>query len=137
MLLLKALVNSAKKGLAGDPSLFVQPLSAFVYSDGQQMLTFSGILLHEDEQEAFFESSRLRHWPFYNDCVDAPKSISVPALSAKERVYIESMLPGATATDIQNKLNYYVGPDPDAALNEMGNFINFYRLFPWYSRIML
>lgn len=136
-LLLKTLLNSAKHGVSGDSSLIVQPLTSFVYSDGQQMLTFCGILLNESEVDDFFDKSRLNLWPFFNDCSVSPRSISVPALSAKERVYIESMLPGVGAADIMHELKYYVGSDAKSGLNEMANFIEFYRLFPWYSRIVL
>ncbi|MFW0753184.1 O-methyltransferase [Pseudomonas sp. H11T01] len=136
-LLLRALINSAKKGLSGDSGVVLYPLSAFSYSDGQQMLTFSGILLHEDEIGVFEDQTRLRSWPFFNECNEDPKSISVPALSAKERVYVESLLPGATADQILHDLDYYVGADQNVAKAEMSNFISFYRLFPWYSRIVL
>lgn len=136
-LLLKALINAAKHGLASDSSLVLEPLSSFVYSDGQQMLTFCGVLLNANEQEDFYNKTRLLSWPFYNDCLDKPKSISVPVLSMRERVHVESMLPGATADQIIDNLNYYVGQDEDSARGEMSNFISFYRMFPWYSRVVV
>ncbi|MDH1632285.1 O-methyltransferase [Pseudomonas mosselii] len=136
-LLLKAIVSAAKHGLAGDSKLVMQPLASFVYSDGQQMLTFTGILIEPSERESIFESTRLKHWPFYNDCAGAPTSISVPVLSMKERVHVESMLPGATAQDILQNLEYYVGSDRKSATAEMENFISFYRMFPWYSRVVV
>ncbi|MBS7422129.1 hypothetical protein KID98_11535 [Pseudomonas syringae] len=136
-LLLKAIINAAKHGLAGDSSLILEPLSSFVYSDGQQMLTFCGTLLNPDERDAFYEKTRLQSWPFYSDCTQAPQSISVPVLSLKERVHVESMLPGATAEQIITDLNYFVGQDENTAKSEMGNFISFYRMFPWYSRVVV
>jgi hypothetical protein len=135
--LLHALMSAAKHGLEGDPGLIVQPLTAFVYSDGQQMLTMTGILLREDEVEPFLTETRLRHWTFFNETCRTPVSISVPALSAKERVHIESMLPGATVDDINENLQFYAGSTERIAGEEMENFINFYRLFPWYSRVVL
>lgn len=136
-LLLKSLVNAAKHGLSSDSSLVLEPLASFSYSDGQQMLTFCGVLLNEGEREAFFESTRLTYWPFYNDCSSAPKPISVPVLSTRERVHVESMLPGATADQIMEDLKYYIGADEASAKGEMNNFISFYRMFPWYSRVVL
>lgn len=136
-LLLQALINAAKHGLAGHNNLILVPLTSFVYSDGQQMLTFTAILLEESEKENFFAATRLEHWPFYNGNGGLPKAISVPAFSTKERVHIESMLPGATADDILENLNYYVGEDHKSAKVELENFISFYRLFPWYSRVVL
>lgn len=136
-LLLKALINAAKHGLAGDSSLVLEPLASFAYTDGQQMLTFCGVLLNADERNLFFEQTRLRSWPFYSDCTNEPKSISVPVLSLKERVHVESMLPGANADEIIAELAYYVGKDLKTAQAEMSNFISFYRMFPWYSRVVI
>ncbi len=136
-LLLKALINAAKHGLAGDRNLVVVPLTSFSYSDGQQMLTFTAILLEKKEEESFFQTTRLRHWPFYNGNTETPKAISVPAFSTKERVHIESMLPGATAEEIIGNLNYYIGQNEKSSKTELENFISFYRLFPWYSKVVL
>lgn len=136
-LLLKALVNAAKRGLAGDAELVMEPLSSFVYADGQQMLTFSGVLINPSERESFFQETRLKMWSFYNDCTDEASSISVPVFSMKERVHIESMLPGATAEQIIDNFSYFVGRDIRAAKSEMQNFISFYRMYPWYSRVVI
>lgn len=136
-LLLKSIINAAKHGLAGDASLVLEPLTSFVYSDGQQMLTFCGTLLNLDERDAFYEKTRLRSWPFYSDCTEKPQSISVPVLSLRERVHVESLLPGASAEQIIDSLKYYVGRDERTARSEMGNFISFYRMFPWYSRVVV
>ena len=136
-LLLKSIINAAKHGLAGDSSLVLEPLASFVYSDGQQMLTFCGTLLNTNERDSFYEKTRLHSWPFYSDCTQKPKSISVPVLSMRERVPVESLLPGASAEQIIDDLKYYVGYDEPTARNEMGNFISFYRMFPWYSRVVV
>jgi len=136
-LLLKALVNAAKHGVVGDSELIMEPLSSFVYADGQQMVTFSGVLINPVEKESFFNSTRLKKWAFYNDCLSAPSSISVPVLSMKERVHIEAMLPGASADQIINDFSYFVGKDKKTAKSEMENFISFYRMFPWYSKVVI
>lgn len=135
--LLAAIMSAVKHGLAGDPNIVLQPLAAFVYSDGQQMLTVTGILLHASEIERFLEQTRLPHWSFFNSqCLD-PTSISVPILSTRERVHIESLLPEAGVEDIQRALDYYTASTERIAQEEMSNFVNFYRMFPWYSRVIL
>lgn len=136
-LLLKALLNAAKHGLAGDPELIMEPLASFVYADGQQMLTFIGVLIKPEEKDNFFSRTRLKLWPYYNDCSSQPSSISVPVLSMKERVHVESMLPGATADQIFDDFKFFVGKDKREAKSEMENFISFYRMFPWYSRVVI
>lgn len=136
-LLLQAIDNAARQALAGDPNLVLQPLTAFTYSDGQQMLTFTAILLHESEKADFFNATRLKHWHFFNGNDRTPRTISVPAFSMKERVHIEGMLPKATPKQIRKKMKYFIGEGEEEAQVEMKNFKNFYRLFPWYSRIVI
>jgi len=57
-LLLHAIYSAAKRGVEGDKRLYVQPLSAFVYKDGQQMLTATAIILNHSDKEPFFAATR-------------------------------------------------------------------------------
>lgn len=136
-LLLKSIIIAAKKGLNSDPALILEPLTSFAYADGQQMLTFTGILLNHGEREEFLHSTRLEHWPFYNKCEEGPKNISVPIMSTKERVHVEALLPEANADRILQELDYHIGPTRSESKSEMNNFISFYRMYPWYSRIVV
>lgn len=135
-LLLNAIVSAAKKGIRGTPGHVIQPLTAFIYSDGMQMLTFTGIVLKSEEQEDFITKTRLNHWKFSNLTADKPSEISVPAFSLKERLHVESMLPEKTSRQILDSLGFYIG-EKDTAVALMENFVQFYRVYPWYSRIVV
>ncbi|NMM29222.1 MAG: hypothetical protein HHJ12_18585 [Glaciimonas sp.] len=136
-LLLQTLHSACKRGVEGDKRLYIQPLSAFVYKDGQQMLTATAVILNHADTDAFFTQTRLRHWAYSNFDWINPEPISIPNLSAKERLFIESLLPGGETADIRDKLGYFIGENEREALEHLSNFINYYRLSPYYSRIVM
>jgi hypothetical protein len=135
-LLLKAIENAMKKGVAGTPNLIIQPLSAFVYADGQQMLTVTAIILKDKFRKDFIFKSRLYAWAYHSLTWRKPLSISIPDLSMKEKIFIESMLPGATWLEIRSKLGYFIGDKKDEKVL-MESFIKYYRMSPSYSRIIM
>jgi hypothetical protein len=135
-LLLRALENSMKFGLSGTNNLVLQPLTAFIYADGQQMLTATAIILKKGHRRDFIMQSRIYAWEYQCLSWKNPVSISIPDLSMKERLQIEALLPGATPKDIQKKLGYYIGEKKDAKIL-MDNFVKYYRLSPSYSRVVM
>jgi hypothetical protein len=51
---------------------------------------------------------------------------------------IEAMLPGTTDPNaIITDLGYFVGENRVDAEKLMSNFVAYYRLYPWYSRVAL
>jgi hypothetical protein len=136
--LLKAIESAAKHGLDTKPRCVLMPLTAFVYADGQQMLTATAIVLEKVDLDKFGAESRLGSWPFHSrDWADL-RSISVPQLSIKERILVESLLPDETDVEaVFASLGFEIGPTPDEARLQMQNFMHYYRLYPWYSRVVL
>ncbi|MBW5284474.1 O-methyltransferase [Burkholderia gladioli] len=135
-LLLSALLSASKKGIASTPGHVVLPLTAFSYSDGTPMLTFCGIVLRSDYTAAFLKNTRLNLWKFSNLDCEEPKEISVPSFSVKERLRVESLLPQASAASITQQMGYFIGDDEEAASELMENFVDYYRLYPWYSKVV-
>lgn len=136
-LLLRALESAMKNGLSGAVNLVLQPLTAFIYADGQQMLTATAIVLKNGHRKDFVLRSRLYAWDY--NCLDwkKPISISIPDLSMKERLQIESLLPGATPKEIEKELGYFIGGKKKDAAGLMENFVKYYRLSPSYSRVTI
>jgi hypothetical protein len=136
--LLKSVESAAKHGLDTKPRCVLMPLSAFVYADGQQMLTITAIVLEKVDIPTFCAESRLGSWPFHARDWEDLKPISVPQLSIRERLHIESLLPGETNVDaVFASLGFEIGPTPTEARLQMQNFMHYYRLYPWYSRVVL
>ncbi|WP_133295614.1 O-methyltransferase [Burkholderia reimsis] len=136
-LLLAALKSAARQGVQGNRRVYVQPLSSFLYRDGQQMLTATGILLSPTDKDKFLRETRLEHWKFHDFEWDVPRSISVPEMSVKERLAVESYLPESPSKSIIDQMGYHIGNDEDEALGLMENFSEFYRMFPWYSKVVM
>lgn len=136
--LLKALQRAINVGLSGRMDIQVQPLATFIYKDGQQMLTFTGIVLPNsvESRGLFFEKSRIQVWPFFEGAWDKVRNISIPTMSLKERMFIEERLPFGTEPEIKGQLGFYLGEDEDEASEHLQNFIEYYKVVPWYSKVL-
>lgn len=136
-LLVNALKRAIEHGLKGRNDIRIHPLTSFVYKDGQQMVTLTAIVLdNSDEEEAkFIDSSRIRNWPFYDGEWREPKNINVPVMSLKERIHIESLLPEASVDNIHEDLGFYIGSNSSGANTDLSNFIEYYKVVPWYSKV--
>lgn len=133
----RMLENAIKSGTSGRRRSYFQPLTSFVYADGQKMLTLTGVILPDDDEtkNEFFLKTKLKDWELSTTDWGLPKPISVPPLSIKERIRIEELLPDSTADQIQAALGFLIEEDEDASLSGIENFIQYYKQFPYYSRI--
>ncbi|MDK1197446.1 hypothetical protein QMT25_10815 [Cronobacter dublinensis] len=136
--LLKALQRAINVGLSGRKDIQIQPLATFIYKDGQQMLTFTGIVLpnNNEDKELFFAKSRIEVWPFFNGTWDTIRNISVPTMSLRERMFIEERLPFGTELQIKEQLGFYLGENEEEASEHLQNFIEYYKVVPWYSKVL-
>lgn len=119
---------------------YFQILSSFVYKDGQTMLTVSGMVFdaHDDERrDQFFKQTRLQHWPFKNLDWSAPQKISVPSLSAKERMRLDEQLPVKADIDAGELLKDHLGYLPGCLPADLANYARFYRVYPHFTRVVL
>ena len=142
-LTLQACVRNALSTLSARAGArYFQILSSFVYKDGQTMLTITGMVLeaHNDQRlEQFLNLSRLRDWPFGNLDWSAPQSISVPSLSAKERMRLDERLPISAGPDANpgRLLEQHLGYLPGCVAADLANYARFYRAYPHFSRVVL
>ena len=116
---LKCVADDATADL--HPNMF-QLLNAIHYNDGTQMLTFTGIV----GDRRFCRSIRagLRGWEFSNFDWKNPTPISLPALSLKERLLLEPMLPSRTGTGkkLHNKLGYFIEESEPKSIAALDNY---------------
>lgn len=136
----KALELAIKRGMDGKRKEYFQLLSAFLYKDGgHEMLSATGILL-EDKQEkvdSFFAGTRLHNWPLGLFEWAEPKVINVPELSVKERIHIDNLLPQHDCEAIKNSLGYRIDGDDEEMMSLIENYINYYRSYPLFSKVVL
>jgi hypothetical protein len=137
-LLIKAAQRAINMGLRGRTDIQIHPLCTFIYKDGQQMITFTAIVLENtpEEYERFISESRITNWPFYSGSWDTLKNISIPTMSLRERIFIEEKLPLNTADQINADLEFFLGENENEARTNLENFIEYYKVIPWYSKVL-
>ncbi|CAB3732616.1 hypothetical protein LMG3441_04831 [Achromobacter kerstersii] len=140
---LQACVKRALGSLpAGRGGRYFQILSSFQYADGQPMLTVTGIIFKTPARAAcaeFKRLSRIQSWPFTNLDWAEPRPISVPALTAKERMRLDEVLPFERGSDSQwqARLERHLGYKPGGTSESLAHYARYYRTYPHFSRIVL
>ena len=133
LLILKSAASAATSG----QSISFQPLTAFSYADGQQMLTLTGIILEKDEIKDFLDKTKIINWELGNTDWAKPRQINVPELTMKERLYIDSLLPGSDVKRIQDELKFRFNRNENRSLKMLETYALFYRHSPYFSRILI
>lgn len=101
--LLKILKAATMECLSENPPYspnFMLPLFSSIYADGQQMVTFTGIVLDSHEKEAKIKEA-LKNYPHNTFLWDTPSKIEIPALSVREITELNKLLPNP---DIRQQL---------------------------------
>lgn len=135
LLLLGAIEAAAKRGISGRNGYVVLPLTCFSYADGQTMIAVTGVVLRKPEEPGFLKDTRLDHWEFTARDWRDLREISVPAMSVKERIFVESMLPNADSGEIAAAIGFDFANSVDESNRLLVNFVRYYRMYPWYSKV--
>lgn len=133
--LLKILKKITMSSLVDDPVYspnFMLPLFSSVYADGQQMLTFTGIILDSHDKEAEIKNA-LQNYSHNNFSWDEPCNIEIPALSVREIAELNKLLPN---TEIQQQLIEkfpFIFSKND--IQAVDSYISFYKYYPNYHHV--
>lgn len=97
---------------ATDPHIF-QPISAVRYSDGQQMLSVTGIVLGRTEVEEFWARTRLRDWPYACEDWGSVESLAIPELTLRERLLLDQIPVDQPLAVVRQRLGFdFEGKEP-------------------------
>lgn len=129
-------INNAMTGRRYADGVCFQPLAAFAYQDGQQMFTLAGVLIKEAEKESFIQHTGIDQWE--HSCTNwvGPRKIAVPALTPKEKLTIDRLLPNGEAQQIQESLGFCLGEEEQESLDAIANYKRYYRYYPNYQRVI-
>jgi hypothetical protein len=113
------------------------PLAIFSYQDGNHlMLTVAVRLMKGSEVAPFKETLTTRDYVYlpkdWNDVI----SISLPNLTAKERLYIEAHLPTKDLEKVHNDLPFKLDSRDDRSLEILKEFERHYRYYPSYAQVI-
>lgn len=133
--LLKILKAVALEALHDSPpydSSFMLPLFSSIYADGQQMLTFTGIILNSHEEEQKIREA-LSNYPHNTFKWDMPCRIEIPALTVREIMELNKLLPNP---EIQQQLierfPFIFSARDEAAVE---SYISYYKYYPNYHYV--
>ena len=113
---------------ATGPNVF-QPLSIVRYADGQQMLSITGAVVKRGEEALLQDRLDLPNWPFASTAWDTVHRLVVPALTVRERLFLERGIVGKEAPALISELGFEdaagVGMD-----DFLGSYKNYFRFYP-------
>lgn len=139
-ILLRALefaTNSIMEGRRLKEGLYFQPLAAYVYSDHMHpMLTLTGILINKNQRRDFFQKSEIKKWEHATNSWHEFLPINVPALTAREKLFVDSWLPTRKGKTIQKKLNFLFAETAEESLDVIENYRRYYRYYPNFQRVI-
>lgn len=111
---------------------FLFPLFSTVYADGQQMLTFTGIILNSHYEEDQIRDV-LSEYAHNNFSWDQPAYIEIPALSVREIAEINKLLPSDDAQQQLMKQYPFIFSLKDERSAE--SYVAYYKHYPNYHQI--
>lgn len=128
---LRMLISNAFIETKVDKRFFV-PMFSTVYQDGEhRMLTFTGVVLDNHDEERKL-CSLMEDMPFVNMKWDEPSQIKIPELTVKEMLVINKMLPSDEAEEqINNELGFVFGNK----IEEIESYISFYKYYPSFQSV--
>lgn len=133
--LLKILKNITLDILKDIPQIspyYMLPLSSSIYADGQQMLTFTGIIMDSHDRELAVREA-LKNMSHITFSWDKPCNIEIPALTIREITEINKLLPSKEAK--QQLINNFpfIFSQSDQKIAE--TYIEYYRFYPNYHQV--
>ena len=135
--LTKIVHYTTSKAMRPRSGMVFQPLTAFAYADGQQMLTITGIILRKSEADPFLRKTSVARWQLANTGWGTPKEINVPDFSAKERIYVDARLPKYSANTIHKWLGLQFSKKHSESLEMMRIYTELYRHSPYFSEVTI
>lgn len=130
------MLNAAIAGACAAPKRFM-PLHACMYSDGTVMLSFTGIFClaeHWDETAAYFAGEG-----YLAGKAIHVEPINVPALTTKERLHLEGLLPTKKRDGrvCQDTLKYLIEGERSEreSVYRLEQYERYHRFYPYFAKM--
>ena len=125
---------ASQKALPAEMSNVFQPVESFYYSDGTSMFTLTGVVCARAEREnvrAVFGGLQ-----FANLDWQLPRKIDLPALSTKERLHVQHLLPrvDGAGSVLRESLGYLIEADRETTETRLQQYADYHRLFPYFIK---
>lgn len=125
----KSFGAAALKALPATGSNIFCPLSIIRYADGDQMLSITGAVIARKDRNEFLERLDLKSWPFASADWSNIHQLLVPALTIRERLFLERGIMSKSPTDLVSELGFEAAAD--IRIDEfLESYKNYYRFYP-------
>lgn len=132
-----AIEIAAIKGTSNDSRISPILLSQFSYQDSLHvMLTATIRLTAKSEATSFLEHMKNK-WEYLPKSWRDVQHINIPALSAKERLEIDSKLPATDFDALHKSLPFRLHTDDQTSLDMLIEYAHHYRRYPSYFQVIL
>lgn len=136
LLLLKCLKKAALNSLEETPPFqnnFLFPLSSSIYADGQQMVTFTGIVLDDHKIEEPIRKC-FEKFDYANFAWDKPHIIRIPELTHKEVLHINKLLPSLSGRQKLKDEFAFVFPS-ECEQESIDSYLSYYKYYPNFHHV--
>ena len=113
----------------------VRSVASYQYNDGTPMLTITMIVGPRSKIDTIIAG--IRHWPFSSINWHMPKQIAVPALSLREKLAVDQLLPAAHPRTVVNKLGLRFEGTYQASIDVIARYVQLYRHAPYFAKLSL
>jgi hypothetical protein len=105
------------------------PLSIVRYADGDQMLSITGTLVARDEKNVLLDRLALRSWPFFSEEWGTVHKLLVPALTVRERLFLERGILSKPPSELAAELGFKAASDIEID-KFLESYKQYYRFYP-------
>jgi len=129
---LEALKLAVLRATAASGRTFL-PLLIVHYADGQAMLTVAGIVLGDNDSEAFVVATGLDKWPYYaRKWINVERVALAPHLTMRERIYLDK---AAARKKLPTELRYLTRTQGRSESDLVEMYRRYQRFFPRFQHV--
>lgn len=115
-----------------------QPLGSYVYKDMTQIVTFTAIILQDDQLQDFLEKTEIADFELGGALWEL-RRIEVPDLSLREKLKLDQVIFTKNGKNkpaaVQAEMGLKFDPNITNSRRMIDNYIKFYRYYPHYYRV--
>lgn len=105
------------------------PLSIIRYADGEQMLSITGTIVAHQDKDEMLKRLDLASWPFASTEWSSVHQLLVPALTIRERLFLERGIINKNIADLVSELGFATAADIE--LDQfLESYKRYYRFYP-------
>lgn len=115
-----------------------QPLGSYIYKDSTQLITFTAIVLRDNQVQDFLAKSGVTDFDLGGSSWQLLR-VEVPDLSLREKLRLDQVIFTKNGknrpTAVQTAMKLKFAPDVTDSRRMVENYIKFYRYYPHYYRV--